>query len=261
MKIKNYLYSEEIVRSQPIGLLDGKLILVIGAGSGIGQSIALSAEKAGANVIIAGRSKNSLSETVDLMRDSKFFIYDVNKVECVEEKLQEFCKEFGRLPDVIINSAGYRSINSQRNDFFSVTEEEWDMSFLTNYYGNIYLVEDYYKQLMLKEKTGKYIAISSIDGLQPVSTPYGISKACMNEYIEEYAGVMNDHLKLYGIAPGPTATRMMNANMNFKYYRKDHLNNRCALPQDIANLVVYMASERAHIKNGSIIVCDGGKTL
>lgn len=110
------------------------------------------------------------------------------------------------------------------------------------------LADTYHQFLNRRHDKGTLIMVSSIDGMKAAPTPYGISKSFLNAYIRSAAQFYGGFLQTYGIAPGLNTTRMMNADMKFTYYRKDHPLMRCAVPQDIANLAVFMMSSYANIK-------------
>ena len=257
---KKILYTEIIPESQPSELLTGKLILVIGAGSGIGRSVAVNAEKAGAHVILAGRNGKNLEEVQKSMNQADIEVFDITSEESASSVFMHCMKKYEKLPDVVINSAGARVESDRQISPEMVTAEEWDEVFQTNFYGNIRLVQNYDIALNKASYTGKYLAVSSIDGMRPAATAYGLSKGCLNSFIDSTPDFLNS-CRAYAIAPGPTATKMMNENMKFQYYRKDHPDLRCAVPQDIANLAVFMASDRYSGNVGSVVRCDGGFIL
>lgn len=262
MKLKRAVYDQYITTNQSENLLLGKTILVIGAGSGIGRSIGINLIKAGATVIFSGRNQANLEETIKQAGDGAIEICDINSRLEIENLFQRLHKNQGNLPDVIINSAGIRLESDKMDDPLLVTEDEWDLVFNTNFTSNMLCASIYHKNLenSFRSPRGRYISVTSIDGLEPAATSYGLSKACLNMYIQKSVSVFRE-MEIFAIAPGPTATAMMNKDLKFKYYRRDHADMRCAIPQDIANLAVFMCSDYFSANNGSVLVCDGGKTL
>lgn len=260
MKYKRILYDEIIASGQISDVLVGKIVMVIGAGSGIGQNIAVNAYKAGAKVILVGRTINKLHETAQLIKNSYVVTCDISKEIERKKILTDIESKYNVTPNIIINCAGVRSENDKNNNVEGVDEQEWEKTFGVNYRGNVGLVFEFERKLRNSKINGKYIAISSIDGTKASATPYGLSKACLNSCISDVADTLQNCI-LYAIAPGPTATPMMDETMQYTYYRLDHPDLRCAVTQDISNVAVFLCTDTCKVKKGTVIKCDGGVTL
>lgn len=238
-------------------ILKGRKVLITGGTSGIGYAIACKFISEGASVVITGRSLDRLNEAVASLGPKAFpLVWDIADCSLAEEKVREVVKLLGGI-DIVVNNAGvYSSI-----PFQEVEQKLWDEVMDTNIKGVFFLCQAAVKYQMKNTGGGKIINISSIAGFQGYSSPYGISKASLNNLT---VGLSKKFLQkkiiVNGIAPGNVATPMTGININNMYDTLSK-NGRAALPEEIAEIALFLASDAANNIVGQIIVCDGGATL
>lgn len=241
--------------------LQGKVALVTGANTGIGQAIAVALSKAGASVALAGRSEPT--ETLALIAEAggqtTNIAADLSSIEPVTRVIDETLSAFGRL-DILVNNAGI----IRRNDAVDFTEEDWDAVIDTNLKTLFFLSQAAVKG-MIAQGSGKIINIASMLTFQGgVRVPSytasksgvgGLTKAMANEWAAKGVNVN-------AIAPGYIATN------NTAALQADETRNRQILeripagrwgrPDDIAGAAVFLASSAADYVNGHILAVDGG---
>lgn len=241
--------------------LQGKVALVTGANTGIGQAIAVALSKAGASVALAGRSEPT--ETLALIAEAggktTNIAADLSSIEPVTRVIDETLSAFGRL-DILVNNAGI----IRRNDAVDFTEEDWDAVIDTNL-KTLFFLSQAAARGMIAQGSGKIINIASMLTFQGgVRVPSytasksgvgGLTKAMANEWAAK-------GINVNAIAPGYIATN------NTAALQADETRNRQILeripagrwgkPDDIAGAAVFLASSAADYVNGHILAVDGG---
>ena len=241
--------------------LSGKVALVTGANTGIGQGIALALAEAGADVAAAGRSP--ANETVDKVRaigrKAENFAADLSSVAAVQPLVDAALAEFGRI-DILVNNAGI----IRRADAVDFTEEDWDAVMDTNLKTLFFLCQAAGKH-MIARGSGKIINIASMLTFQggirvPSYTASksgvgGLTKLLANEWAAK--GV-----QVNAIAPGYIATN------NTAALQGDETRNRQIIeripagrwgdPGDIGGAAVFLASSASDYVQGHILAVDGG---
>jgi 2-dehydro-3-deoxy-D-gluconate 5-dehydrogenase len=241
--------------------LSGKVALVTGANTGIGQAIALSLAAAGANVALAGRSKadETLAKVRSFGQKGLNIEADLSSTEHVSAIVAQTLAEFGRL-DILVNNAGI----IRRNDAVDFTEADWDAVIDTNLKSLFFLSQTAGRHMITQGK-GKIINIASMLSFQGgVRVPSytasksgvaGLTKALANEWAAKGVNVN-------AIAPGYIATN------NTAALQADESRNRQILeripagqwgrPEDIAGAAVFLASSASDYVNGHLLAVDGG---
>lgn len=241
--------------------LSGKVALVTGANTGIGQGIALALAEAGANIAAAGRSP--ATETVDkveaLGRKGENFAADLSSVAAVQPLVDAVLGEFGRI-DILVNNAGI----IRRADAVDFTEADWDAVMDTNLKTLFFLCQAAGKH-MIARGSGKIINIASMLTFQggirvPSYTASksgvgGLTKLLANEWAAK-------GIQVNAIAPGYIATN------NTAALQGDETRNRQIMeripagrwgdPKDIGGAAVFLASSASDYVQGHILAVDGG---
>lgn len=240
-----------------------KVVLVTGASRGIGKQTIIEFAKKGCNVII--NYLNSKKEAIEL----KEFVekeYKVNalviKTDISNEKevinmVNLSIDKFKKI-DILVNNAAI----SVDNDFYEKTVDEFNKVLNTNLVGT-YLVSKHVSKYMLEKKYGKIINVSSTNGIDtsyPMSVDYDASKAGVISLTRNFAIQLSPYVNVNTVAPG-----WVNTDINkdlYEEFKKDEINKiflkRFAEPEEIAKVIVFLASNDASYVNNSVIRVDGG---
>lgn len=245
-------------------LLEGKKIVITGGGSGIGLAIAKAALKQGGRVIITGRNFDKLQKAKNSLGVDGIFCleWDISNVSQVESKILECESILGEKIDILVNNAGI-----QPQKFFPyVDEEEWDEIYSVNSKGTYFICEELCKYWMSNPSNEyrKLINISSQGGFVGATYPYRMSKWDIRGLTEGLGMEMAKYgVLVNGIAPGVIRTEMQAFSLkqeNNMYCNQNPL-SRIGLPEEIAELAVFMMSDLCNFIVGQTIVVDGGFVL
>ena len=247
-----------------MGRLNDKIAIVTGGGSGIGQSIALGLAREGCDVALCGRRLEPLQETVRqieaLGRRALSLSVDVSRGEAVQGFVDEVVKVFGRV-DILVNNAGV----TRDNLLIRMTEEQWDEVLATNLKG-AFLFGKAVARPMMKQRAGSIVQISSIIGLigNAGQCNYAASKAGLIALTQSMAKELaSRNIRVNAVAPGFIVSQMTNAlpeALRTKMLGEIPL-GRFGAGEDIANAVVFLASEDASYVTGQVLSVNGGMTM
>jgi len=245
-------------------LLDGKIAVVTGAGRGIGKAIALHLAGAGASVACCGRTLTNVEATVAEIAKggtkAGAYAVDVADAGQVGETCEKILKEFGRV-DVLVNNAGV----TRDNLLMRMGEEEWDAVLDTNLKGAFHFTK-VLSRSMLKQRSGRIINISSIIGLtgNAGQTNYAASKAGLIGFTKSVARELASRgITANAVAPGFIVTDMtsgLGADVQEALKTKIPL-GRLGTPHDVANAVLFLASELGSYVTGQVLTVDGGMVM
>ncbi|MEM1144905.1 MAG: SDR family oxidoreductase [Pseudomonadota bacterium] len=245
-------------------LLNGKRVLITGGGSGIGLSIATRFVSMGATVLITGRSAQKLDAARSSLGDDrlKTAVWDIADIGTVASCVAHAGTLLGGHIDVLINNAATIDVV----DFPNVPEESWDKIYGTNSKGLFFLSQEVCKTWLDDDATlgKKIINISSQGAFVGATYPYRMSKWDVAGFTQGLALKMAPHgVIVNGIAPGIVATAMQPGLQSQDDNAFLPLNpiGRHALPEEIAELALFMASDLSNFIVGQTIVCDGGFSL
>ena len=242
-----------------------KVVLVTGSSRGIGRSIAVAFAKEGANVII-NYSKSSIDASVAYDVISSYgnkcmsIKADVSKENEVKAMIEKIIEEFGKI-DILINNAGI-AIDAEFED---KTAENWKKTLATNVLGP-FLTSKYAGKYMTEQQYGKIINISSTNGINtiyPYSADYDASKAALINLTKNLAIQYAPYVNVNSVAPGWVDT-VMNSQLPKSYIREEKdkiLLKRFAEPEEISNVVLFLASDKSRYITGEIISVSGGLAL
>jgi 3-oxoacyl-[acyl-carrier protein] reductase len=243
--------------------LKGKVAIVTGAGRGIGKEIALTLARAGADVVVTDVA-DTVFETKKEIEAQKVqslaIICDVANHQEVENAKNQALQKFQRI-DILVNNAG---IYPQK-PFLEMTEDDWHKVVHVNLYGVFHFTKAFLPG-MVERKYGKIINLSSISGpvvAFPNLVHYSSSKGAISGFTKALALEMAHYkINVNAVAPGPIDVGGIPADeaMMSMIIRGIPL-GRMGKPIDIANLIVFLASDEASFITGQTIVSDGGYTI
>lgn len=241
-----------------------KVAIVTGAGQGIGRTIALSLAKEGAKVVVADLSDKRfevVGEIKALGSEGLAVRCDVSDKEEVKGVVRETLEKFGRV-DILVNNAGIYPFKT----FSEMTEQEWDKVLNINLKGTFYFIKAVLPK-MIEQKKGKIINISSIAGAVVGFSGlahYSASKAAIAGLTKSLALEVAKHgININAIAPGPVETPGTEATGEelYEQTRKAIPIGRWGRPEDVADLVLFLAGDKSDFITGQCIITDGGYTL
>ncbi len=238
-----------------------KVVLVTGSSRGIGKACALAFAKNGAKVVVnyLNSKEKALSavEEIDKMNSNAVAVKcDVSKEDEVKNMIGKTIERFGKL-DVLVNNAGI----VYDIPFFEKTVEQWKRSLDINLIGQFLCSK--YAAPHLKKVKGKIVNISSsnaFNSFSPESADYDATKAGVVLLTKNLAKELAPDVLVNTVAPGWVDTDM-NTGLPEDYVKEELEKiyiKRWAKPEEIANAVLFFASDEASYLTGSVLIIDGG---
>ncbi|MEV0802492.1 SDR family oxidoreductase [Kribbella sp. NPDC050281] len=239
--------------------LDGKHVLVIGSGSGIGRESALALAAHGARVTCADRDLPAAEQTVAQGNSPQLVAYELDVLD--DDAITRAVVELGDV-DVLVFTAA----TNVRKRILDYTGEEFDRVVALNLRASFQLLRAFGKQ-MAERGSGSIIGFSSIRGttVEPGQSVYAATKAGLVQLLRTAAAELGPRgVRVNAIAPGVVETPLtaqIKANQAWydAYAQKGAL-GRWAGPEELAGAVVYLASDAASFVTGSVLAVDGGWT-
>ncbi|SHG16901.1 NAD(P)-dependent dehydrogenase, short-chain alcohol dehydrogenase family [Flavobacterium segetis] len=241
--------------------LKDKVVIVTGAGGGLGKAFAQAFAKAGAKVAIADINADGAVQTAKEIDGSIAVTVDVTSEESVNAMAQKVMDSFGRIDILINNAAIYAGI--QRKPFYELSEKEWDLVMDVNLKGT-WMASKAVFPFMKAQGGGKIINISSATVMSgsPQWSHYVASKGGVIGLTRSMAREVGDfNINVNNIAPGFTLTE---ASLSLMDNAKEYGVQRGAIKRgstadDIVGTALYLASNASDFVTGQTIVVDGGK--
>lgn len=244
------------------GILEGKKILITGGSRGLGYAIAKRCLEEKAVVTITGRSKEVLEKAKKSLGNPEnlfVFEHDVRQYDKDDELILNARRAMNGI-DCLINNAG---VSVHNIDYSNCTEEQWDRQMDTNLKGVYFLTQAYMKYYEeVGKKSGKIINMVSERGLYGDDVPYGMAKRALISYTEGLARkLILKGVRVNAIAPGVTATEMTGYDPEDNLFRRYAVGRRVLLPEEIAEVAIFMISDASNCISGQVIACNEGNHL
>lgn len=243
---------------------ESKVAIVTGSARGIGKAIALKFAKDGYDVVISDILEDVAKETAKeieaLGQKSLVVVADVSKAEDAARLIDETVKAFGRL-DVLVNNAGI----TRDNLAIRMKESEWDMVLNINLKGT-FLCSQAAAKVMMKKRSGRIVNIASVSGILGTAgqANYASSKAgviALTKALARELGPRN--ITVNAVAPGFIITEMTEKLP--EKVKEDYLAQiplkRGGTPEDVANVVAFLASDAASYVTGTTLIVSGGLVM
>jgi 3-oxoacyl-[acyl-carrier protein] reductase len=239
-----------------------KVVLVTGAGQGIGQAIALAFSKEKARIVVNDINKDGIKDTLDKIQamggEGLGLKADVSKNAEVEKMFDDTVKEYGTL-DIVVNNAGIVKPAPVEN----LSEEDWDMVMNVNLKGT-FLCSKYGAKIMIKNRSGSIINIASIVAHEPSMDvgSYGAAKAGIIHLTKQCAAAWGQYnIRVNSISPGLIWTSITPVYKDPKIREAREAmvpSGRLGTAEDVASVALFLASEKAGYVNGWDVFVDGG---
>ncbi len=253
--------------------LKGKVAIVTGGSKGIGRATALGLLAEGASVLIASRGADALAETVAAIDQSArprlaTLAADLTDPSAIKQVAAHCLERFGRI-DILINNAG----SARPGEFLELDDEAWLDDWRLKFFGYVRMARAVLPQ-MQRDGGGVIINIIGAAAMNPRRsyTIGGAANAALNHFTKALADEgSKSNVRVVGINPGPILTeRLMkmrsglnpssaNASTDDAFRRMTPL-GRVGRPEEVADLVLFLASARAAFIHGANITIDGGYT-
>jgi NAD(P)-dependent dehydrogenase (short-subunit alcohol dehydrogenase family) len=268
-----FYFTGRRVYNVPVLKLTGKTAVVTGASRGIGRAIAMRLAKEGARTVLAARDAGALAQAVLAIEEGGGTAAAIPldlRIPDAPARLGDFAREkFDRI-DIVVNNAGA----TKRGEFADLTELDWSDGFALKFFCMVRLTRAAWPHL--KANSGSVINISGIGGRTPGAhfTIGGSVNAAMLSFTKAIAETgLRDDVQVNAISPGTVRTARFEARLAAfvaeenvtredaeQHFVRNEKITRVGEPEDIANLVAFIASPEGRFLHGALIDMDGGAT-
>jgi len=257
--------------------LTGKTVLITGAASGIGYATALAFAREDAHLVLIDRDATKLSERASQLAGNGVRVAtaaaDVSRADGVTSALDDILREIPEGPDVLVNNVGYAAPRG----FMDISDEEWEKSFQINFMSAVRITRRLLP-MMRKRPDAAIVNNASDLGRQPEAIPadYGAMKAALLSLTKSLARAEAPGIRINAVAPGPIWTPFWTNpggfadslaavhNMPPRQAVEHEMKlrqlplARMGEPEEVANVIVFLASPLAAFVTGSVWGIDGG---
>ena len=241
--------------------LKDKVVLVTASTRGIGLACVKACAKEGATVYMAARSMERAQEIADTLEGVKCVYNDATKPETFTSMVEDVASHSGRI-DVLVNNFG--TSNPGKDLDFANTDPQVFLDTVNLNLRSVFMASQAAAKHMAQQQNGSIINISSVGGLVPdiSQVAYGTSKAAIN-YLTKLIAVQEarHNIRCNAVLPGMTATEAVEKNLTeeFRNLFLRHIPlGRIGLPEEIAEAVVYFASDASAYSTGQVLTVSGG---
>ena len=246
--------------------LSGKTAIVTGSDSGIGQATAIEFAKEGANVVIVYHTdKDGAEETLKQVEAAggkgSVIQADVSEEKDVAKIFDQAYQEF-KTVDILVNNAG---VNGSSTKVYEMETETFNKTIRTNLYGPFFATREFIKHRLQNGGKGKILNISSIheEVVSAGTADYCASKGALRNFMRTVAIEVAEHgININNVAPGMILTPMNQKAVDDEKVREEKEQKipmkRAGKPEEIAKVVLFLASEDADYVTGSTYAIDGG---
>ena len=248
--------------------MEGRVALITGASSGIGRAAALKFASEGVRVALVARNEARLHEVAREIRgkdgEARVILADVTREAEIERVVREAVAAWGGI-DVLVNAAGIFGTGTIE----TTTLQDWDAQFNINVRAPFYLIQRALPYLI--ERKGNVVNVSSVTGLRafPGILPYAASKAALDQLTHSVAlELASQGVRVNAVNPGVVVTQLHRAGgMNEEAYaaflehsKTSHPLGRVGQPEEVAELIYFLASPKAAWITGVSYSIDGGRS-
>jgi len=252
---------------------ENQVVMITGAGGGIGRAIAESFAEEGAILALTDVDERGLEDLVSSLKKQEIQVapyrMDVTKEAEIARVVEEILKDFGRV-DILVNNAGVSTMNW----FWELTEEEWDFNMNVNAKG-VWLVTKHVAPHMIQRKKGKIVNIASMAAKigAPLLAHYSASKFAVVGFTQAAAKELAPYgINVNAVCPGFVKTPMQDREVVWEaqlrgiddpekvrdeYIAQTPLGRLC-YPEDVARVVLFLASKDADFMTGQAVNVTGG---
>ena len=244
--------------------LSGKIAIITGGASGIGEAIALRFFKEGASIAIPDKNYDGAVKVANYIKahngNALALETDVTDPFSVEKAVTGTIEHFGKV-DILVNNAGI----SGSKRVLDLNNEEWNLMIQTHLNGCFYFSKEVASNMVRRNEGGKILNISSVSGIVGSigRGPYGAAKAGIISLTRIMAvELAENRINVNTIAPGPILTPMMKPLWDdVKEYPKDVPLKRFGTPEEVASAALFLCSDQADYITGTVLPVDGGFSI
>jgi len=245
-------------------MFEGKIAVVTGAARGIGQAIAYKLAAKGADLVLCDIKAEWLTETAEgvekLGRKASCFELDVTDAAAVQNVFNDIAAQTGRI-DILINNAGI----TRDGLLMRMSEEDWDAVLTVNLKGTFACTKAV-SRIMMKQRSGAIVNVASIIGIMGNAgqANYAASKGGVIAFTKSVAKELaSRNIRVNAVAPGFIASKMTDAlSEDVKNKMLDAIPlSRFGQPEDVANLVSFLAGDESAYITGVVINISGGMVM